>query len=192
MNRTGWRCHLRESRLSRMSCLSLPHFTNDDQEDNIFEHPAGEGMIAETVQQILSVLYPLYKEEVYRRREQMMRLTVFGSLGLITLLVALLLSPQRSQLTAFDTLFIELASLIWCGLFCALILQQQYRHRQAKQVLVQLEQALGFYEEGLVVDHQALYPEEWKTAWLTDRTSVLYFTTLCSLTGLLLLALIFS
>ena len=54
-------------------------------------------MIAETVQQILTVLYPLYKEEVYRRREQMMRLTVFGSLGLITMLVALLLSPQRNR-----------------------------------------------------------------------------------------------
>lgn len=149
-------------------------------------------MIAETVQQILTVLYPLYKEEVYRRREQMMRLTVFGSLGLITILVVFLLSPQKNQLTLFDTLFIELACLIWCGLFCALILQQQYRHRQAKQVLVQLEQALGFYEEGLVADHQTLYPGRWKTAWLGDRTGALYFTTLCSLTGLLLLALIFS
>ena len=52
--------------------------------------------------------------------------------------------------------------MIWCGLFCGLILQQQYRHRLAKQVLVQLEQALGFYEEGLVAEHQALYPEWWR------------------------------
>lgn len=149
-------------------------------------------MITESVQQVLTVLYPLYKEEVYQRREQMMRLTVIGSLGLITMLFAFLLSPYKAQLTSFDTVFILLASLIWCGLFCALILQQQYRRRLAKQVLVQLEQALGFYEEGLVVDHQALYPEGWKTAWLSDRTGTLYFTALCSLTGLFLLALLFS
>ena len=51
-------------------------------------------MITEGVQQVLTVLYPLYKEEVYRRREQMMRLTVIGSLGLITMLFAFLLSPR--------------------------------------------------------------------------------------------------
>ena len=149
-------------------------------------------MITEGVQQILTVLYPLYKEEVYRRREQMMRLTAFGSLGLIAMLFALILSPQKNRLTPFDTLFVGLASLIWCGLFCALILQQRHRHRLAKQVLVQIEQALGFYEEGLVVEHQPLYPEGWKIAWLSDRTSTLYFTALCSLTGLFLLALLFS
>jgi len=149
-------------------------------------------MITEGVQQILTVLYPLYKEEVYRRREQMMLLTAYGSLGLTAMLFALTLSPQKDRLTSFDILFVGLASLIWCGLFCALILQQQYRHRQAKQVLVQLEQALGFYEEGLVVEHQALYPEGWKTAWLSDRSSTLYFIVLCSLTGLFLFALLFS
>ncbi len=149
-------------------------------------------MITETVQQILSVLYPLYKEEVYQRREQMMRLTVIGSLGLITMLFALLLSPYKDRLTFLGTSSIMLASVVWCGLFCGLIVQQQYRHRQAKQVLVQLEQALGFFEEGLVAEHQALYPQGWRTAWLSDRTGILYFTSLCSLTGLFLLALLFS
>ena len=149
-------------------------------------------MITEDVQHTLTVLYPLYKEEVYRRREQMMRLTGLGSFALIAMLFAFLLSPQKELLTSFDTLFIGVASLIWCGLFCALIHQQRYRHRLAKQVLVQLEQALGFYEEGLVADHQTLYPEGWKTAWLSDRSGTLYFTTICSLTGLLLLALLLS
>ena len=149
-------------------------------------------MITETVQQILSVLYPLYKEEVYQRREQMMRLTVVGSLGLITMLFAFLLSPYKDRLTFLDTSSIMLASVIWCGLFCGLIVQQQYRHRQAKQVLVQLEQVLGFFEEGLVAEHQALYPQGWRTAWLSDRSGILYFTSLCSLTGLFLLALLFS
>ncbi len=146
-------------------------------------------MITESVQQVLTVLYPLYKEEVYQRREQMMRLTVMGSLGLITMLFAFLLSPYKNRLTSFDTFFILLASLIWCG---GLIFQQQYRHRQAKQVLVQLEQALGFYEDGLVEEHQTLYPLGWRTAWLSDRTGILYFTSLCSLAVLFLLALLCS
>ena len=149
-------------------------------------------MITEGTQQVLTVLYPLYKEEVYRRREQMMRLTAFGSLGLIAMLFALLLSPQKDRLTGFDALVIGVASLIWCGLFCALILQQQSRHRLAKQVLIQLEQALGFYEDGLFVENQSLYPEGWKTAWLGDRTAILYFASLWSLTGLFLLSLLFS
>ena len=149
-------------------------------------------MITESVQQVLTVLYPLYKEEIYQRREQMMRLTVLGSLGLITMLFAFLLSPYKNRLTSFDTFFILLASLIWCGLFCGLIVQQQYRHRQAKQILVQLEQALGFYEDGLVEEHQALYPHGWRTAWLSDRTGILYFTSLCSLAVLFLLALLCS
>jgi uncharacterized membrane protein len=138
------------------------------------------------------MLYPLYKEEVYRRREQMMRLTALGSLGLIAILLGLLLSPQKDRLTGFDALILGVASLIWCGLFNALILQQQTRHRQAKQVLIQLEQALGFYEDGLFVENQSLYPEGWKTAWLGDRTAILYFASLWSLTGLFLLSLLFS
>ena len=36
-------------------------------------------MITEGTQQVLTVLYPLYKDEVYKRREQMMRLTAFGA-----------------------------------------------------------------------------------------------------------------
>ena len=57
----------------------------------------------------------------------MMRLTALGSLGLIAMLFALLLSPLKDRLTGFDVLVLGIASLIWCGLFCALILQQQFR-----------------------------------------------------------------
>jgi len=147
-------------------------------------------MITEHVHQVLTTLYPLYKDEVYKRREQMMRLTAFGSFGLIAMLCALLLSPQKIYLTASESLLLGVASLVWCGLFCALILQQQYRHRLAKQILIQLEQALGFYEEGLFVENQALYPAGWKTAWLTDRSGRLYLSALCLLTGCFLLSLL--
>lgn len=146
-------------------------------------------MITENTQQILNVLYPLYKGEVYKRREQMMRLTTFGSLGLIAMTFSLLLNPLKDRLSTPESFLLALAAMVWCGLFCGLILQQQHRHRLAKQILIQLEQALGFYEEGLFVEHQALYPGKWKTAWIGDRTGTLYLSSLCTLTGIFLLAL---
>ena len=149
-------------------------------------------MITEGIQQVLTVLYPLYKDEVYKRREQMMRLTALGASGLIAMVLALLLSPVKSRLSAPETILLSLVALIWCGLFCGLIVQQRYRHRLAKQVLIQLEQALGFYEDGLFIENQALYPAKWKTAWLNDRTGSVYLASLCALTGVFLLALILA
>jgi len=149
-------------------------------------------MITEGTQQVLSVLYPLYKDEVYKRREQMMRLTAFGSSGLIAMIFSLLLSSLNSRLSLPAALLLGLTALIWCGLFCGLILQQQYRHRLAKQVLIQLEQALGFYEDGLFIERQPLYPGKWKTAWLTDRSGTFYLSSLCILTGIFLLALLLT
>jgi VIT1/CCC1 family predicted Fe2+/Mn2+ transporter len=149
-------------------------------------------MITEGTQQVLSVLYPLYKDEVYKRREQMMRLTAFGSSGLIAMIFSLLLTSLNSRLSLPEALLLGLTALIWCGLFCGLILQQQYRHRLAKQVLIQLEQALGFYEDGLFIERQPLYPGKWKTAWLTDRTGTFYLSSLCTLTGIFLLALLLT
>ena len=149
-------------------------------------------MITEGVQQTLTVLYPLYKNEVYQRREQMMRLTAFGAFALIAMTFALLLSPLKSRLSPPEAVLLALASLVWCGLFCGLILQQQYRHRLAKQVLIQIEQALGFYEDGLFIEHQALYPARWKTAWLKDRSGLHYLSSLGALTVIFLLALILA
>jgi hypothetical protein len=149
-------------------------------------------MITEGVQQTLTVLYPLYKNEVYQRREQMIRLTAFGAFALVAMTFALLLSPLKSRLSPAEALLLALGSLIWCGLFCGLILQQQYRHRLAKQVLIQIEQALGFYEDGLFIEQQPLYPAKWKTAWLRDRSGLQYLASLCALTGIFLLALLLA
>ena len=146
-------------------------------------------MITEGVQQTLTVLYPLYKQEVYKRREHMMRLTAFGSFGSAMMTFALLLTPVKNHLAVPEAFLLALVNLVWCGLFCGLVLQQQSRHHLAKQVLIHLEQALGFYEEGLFFERQALYPVKWKTDWLNDWSGPLYLITLCTLTGIFLLAL---
>ena len=121
-----------------------------------------------------------------------MRLTAFGAFVLIAMTIALLLSPLKSRLSLPEALLLALGSLIWCGLICGLILQQQHRHRLAKQVLIQIEQALGFYEDGLFIEHQPLYPAKWKTAWLRDRSGMQYLASLCVLTGIFLLALLLA
>src|SRR5262249_35105138 len=109
-------------------------------------------MQTESSHEVLTVLYPLYKEEVYRRREQMMKLTAWGATGLIAMLFALLLNPSPHRLAGIPQWLIGVGSVVWGSLFCSLIVQQQYRHQLAKQLLIQLERALGFYEEGLFVD----------------------------------------
>lgn len=138
----------------------------------------------------LLTVYPLFKEEVYRRRHEMMCWTAFGSAGLLAILLALALPPPTNRLTSLETLLIGLASLIWCGLFCALIRQQQHRHRQAKQTLIQLEQALNLYAEGIFVEDHSLYPQAWTSDWARDKTGLLYYGTLGTLTILVLLALV--
>lgn len=140
----------------------------------------------------LLALYPLFKEEVYRRRQEMMRWTAFGSIGLMAMLLVLVLNPHTNHPTSVETLLLGLASLIWCGLFCALIRQQQDRHRQAKQVLIQLEQALNLYAEGIFMEDHSLYPQTWASDWTRDKTGLLYYGTLGTLTALVLLALSFS
>lgn len=146
-------------------------------------------MTADERPSTLLTLYPLFKEEVYRRRHEMMRWTALGSAGLLAMLGALILRPHTDRLTSSETLLLSLASLIWCGLCCALIRQQQHRHRQAKQVLIQLERALGLYEAGIFVEDHSLYPQTWASDWIRDRTGLLYYGTLGAVTVLILLAL---
>ena len=111
--------------------------------------------------EILRELYTLYKEEVYRRREQMMRLTASGSAFLLLLLFASMWSP----LHPFDLTLAILAitgTATFSALFVYLIVQQRDRHQMAKQSLIEIERALGLYEEGYYLDHKALYPLDWQ------------------------------
>jgi hypothetical protein len=122
----------------------------------------------------------------------MMKLTVWGAIGLLGMLFGILLNPYKAKVTAPEAWLIVFAALVWSGLFCSLIAQQRDRHRLAKQILIQLERSLGFYEEGLFVEHQTLYPDGWQTAWLGDKSTTLYFACLGVLTGLVVLALLLT
>lgn len=140
---------------------------------------------------ILRTLYPWYKEEVYRRREQMMHLTAFASSILFLVLITLLAVPSFSSVTLAGRMFVCAGVLLLAGLFTFLILQQRDRHRMAKQVLIEIERELGLYNEGLYLHDRTLYPASWQTAWLYDRSVELYVTVLASLTALVIAATLF-
>ncbi len=147
-------------------------------------------MELERQRDLLTVLYPLFKEEVYRRRENMMRLAAGGAVTVLALLGFLLLRPGDAHLTPFESLLLGTATFLVAGLFSFLILQQRDRHRMAKQTLIDIERSLGFYEAGFFPDHRTLYPEHWQTAWLSDRSYWVYILSLVMLAILVSLALL--
>ena len=78
-------------------------------------------------------LYPIFKEEVYRRRDQMMRWTAIGAGSLVTLLIIALLIPAAHLLSATSRLLLACATLMLAITHMGIVWQQHNRHRQAKQ-----------------------------------------------------------
>jgi hypothetical protein len=140
--------------------------------------------------EVLKVLYPWYKQEVFRRREQMMRLTAFASAFLVLLLVTMLAVPSRTRTDFTMAVFAISGVAIFSAIFAYLILQQRNRHRLAKQALIEIERVLGLYDEGLYLVGKALYPEDWQTAWLSDKSVTIYLAVLAVLTVLVIAAVL--
>ncbi len=140
--------------------------------------------------EVLRILYPWYKEEVFRRREQMMRLTAFASAFLVLLLVTMLAVPSQPRRDFTVALFAITGVALFSAIFAYLILQQRTRHRLAKHALIEIERVLGLYEEGLYLVGKALYPEDWQTAWLGDKSVTIYLVVLAALTVLVIAAVI--
>jgi protein-S-isoprenylcysteine O-methyltransferase Ste14 len=140
--------------------------------------------------EVLKVLYPWYKEEVFRRREQMMRLTAFASAFLVLLLVTMLAVPSRAHVGFTGELFAITGVALFSAIFAYLILQQRNRHRLAKQALIEIERVLGLYEEGFYLQDKPLYPPEWQTSWLRDKSVVVYLAVLTALTALVIAAVL--
>lgn len=135
-------------------------------------------------------LYPIFKEEVYRRRDQMMRWTAIGAGSLVTLLLIILLVPSVHLLAFPARLFLASGILLLALTFAVMVWQQHNRHRQAKQQLIKLEHTLSLFEERPWPDDRPLYPEDWKTDWTRDRSLLQYLGILTLLTGITLIAVI--
>jgi hypothetical protein len=139
--------------------------------------------------EIFRLLYPVFKDEVYRRREQMIQLTAFASAFLVLLLVILLTipsSPERDARTRW--LAISGVALLF-GVLAYVILQHADRHRMAKQQLIGLEQSLGLYQDGWKPDGKTLFPNNWQFDWAADRSVTIYLAVLAALTTLVICAI---
>ncbi len=141
-------------------------------------------------QEVLQVLYPWYKEEVFRRREHMVRLTAFSCAFLVLLLVGFLFIPASFSADQLHMIFALLGVILFSGLFGYFILQQRARHIMAKQTLIEIERALGLYEEGFYLEESTLYPIQWQSDWTKDWSILIYLTVLGTLTLLVLTALL--
>ncbi|HEX9742901.1 MAG TPA: hypothetical protein VGA17_08935, partial [Nitrospiraceae bacterium] len=60
--------------------------------------------------------------------------------------------------------------------------------RMAKESLIEIERLLGLYDEGFYLEGRSLYPENWQTDWLGDRSVIVYLTILATLTVLVIAA----
>lgn len=146
--------------------------------------------LSEEQLEVFRVLYPWYKEEVFRRREHMMRLTAFGSAFLVLLLITILALAPPSPMDPTIKVFAVTGTALFSALFVYLILQQRDRYRLAKQTLIEMERVLGLYEEGRYLVDAALYPEDWQTTWLSDRSVTVYVVVLTVLTILVIASII--
>jgi hypothetical protein len=139
--------------------------------------------------EVFRVLYPLFKEEVFRRREQMIRLSVFHNAFLVLLLVTMLaVSPGHPPDPTTRWLAISGLAL-FSGFFAYVILQQAERHRMAKQQLIELEKGIGLYDSDGPQPGKPAYPAHWQTDWAADRSVTIYLAVLTSLTGLVICAM---
>ena len=57
-------------------------------------------------------LYPVFKEEVYRRRDQMMRWTAIGAGSLVAILSIVLLVPAAHSLSTTPRLLLACATIL--------------------------------------------------------------------------------
>ncbi len=139
--------------------------------------------------EVFRVLYPLFKNEVLRRREYMSRLSAFHNTVLVLLIMTIaVVSPGHPD---FPMRWLAISGVvIMSGFVAYLILEQATRHRMAKQQLIELERGIGLYQEGWICSGKTAYPQHWQTDWLSDRSVTTYLTILTVLTALVICAML--
>lgn len=154
------------------------------------DSPSATIAISREQLEVFRLLYPLFKREVFRRREIMIRLSTFHHAVLLLLLVILAAFPSDENVVP-ATRWLALTGLgVFSGFFAFVILQQVHRHRMAKQQLIALEKEMGLYKEGGLLGEPAAYPEHWQTDWQADRSITIYLVVLTSLTALVMCAML--
>jgi hypothetical protein len=138
----------------------------------------------------LQLLYPWYKEEVYRRRQQMIWLAASAAWTLLLLLFLVPALPPLQPTHRIWSVLTVAGMLLFSGFMMYVIRQQRARYDLAKGILVKIEQKLGLYEKSRHLDDASLYPGDWQTDWQHDRSELVYHGIILLMTSLLALALL--
>jgi uncharacterized protein YhhL (DUF1145 family) len=109
---------------------------------------------------VLRTLYPLFKQEVYERREQMMRIGRFGMAFFLGIMVLGLFFPFGIGSNALRV-YTALGVIVFAGLLVFQMRQHRSRHIKAKQAVIEIERALHLFEPGVYLPGKGLYPDEW-------------------------------
>jgi hypothetical protein len=122
--------------------------------------PMAEGIAAQDqTQEKRMLLYPIFKGEVYRRRESMMQITRTGCVVLFLFLALLSLLPHPPLKPTIKGLLFTGVTL-FTGMFLYQLRIQNRRHAEAKRQLIDLERALGLF--GKEETERSIYPSSWK------------------------------
>jgi hypothetical protein len=138
----------------------------------------------------LQLLYPWYKEEVYRRRQQMIWLAACAAWTLLLLLFLVPALPPLQPTHRIWSVLTVAGMLLFSGTMMYFIRQQRARYDMAKGILIKIEQQLGLYEKSRQLEDVSFYPEDWQTDWRRDRSEWVYHGIILLMASLLALALL--
>jgi hypothetical protein len=112
--------------------------------------------------EIFKVLYPLFKGEIYNRRDQILKVgSISTGVFLFLIFLAALLKGSGISLKA-DLYPLLSGFLFFEAVICYHLYQHKTRHEQAKRLMIKLEEEMGFFKEGIFDASKSFYPEKWK------------------------------
>lgn len=111
--------------------------------------------------EVLKTLYPIFKKEVYERREQMTRISRFGMGLFLGMMILILVVPVEMGSNPVK-FFSSSGTAILAGLLVFQMWQHRKRHIMAKYAVIEIEKALFLFEPDIYLPGKGLYPDEWK------------------------------
>ena len=126
----------------------------------------------------LRLLYPIFKEEVYRRRAAMAQIARQGSLFFVFLSLLTLLLPQERAISPLLKGPACVAVALAASLLVLQIREEKLRHEKAKQQLITLEKGFQFFEVGSYLPNEPLYPPDWQKRPRVDPGMLISITAL--------------
>ena len=108
---------------------------------------------------LLTVLCPMFKEEVYRRTARIGNITILGAAGLVGGM--LWYATWADEVGDVGRLLCALGVAMVVGALLYQVSREAERHAGAKDALIRIERALGLFEPGRHLPAAAVYPEAW-------------------------------